>query len=122
MNSAVIVGALIGGIVIGLIPAVCGAVKEKIGLAIGGFFACVVASFILGLLLSVPVCAVFLFFIFKKPKDTKNTAVPTQSSAAVGPLPGDRTAQLRKLQELKDAGMLSEEEFQDKQRQIAQTK
>ena len=64
----VIVGAVIAGSIVGAVPAICGAIKHKIGLAIGGFFACLVAHFILGLILSVPTCAVFLFFIFKKPK------------------------------------------------------
>lgn len=66
-----ILGSLLAGIFTGIIPAICGAIKGKIGLAIGGFFACVVSAFILGLLLAVPVCAVFLWLIFKK--DTNNT-------------------------------------------------
>ena len=67
----VIIGAVLVGTLVGAIPAICGAIKQKIGLAIGGFFACLVAHFILGLLLSVPVCAVFLFFIFRKNKKEK---------------------------------------------------
>lgn len=65
-----IIGSIISGAVVGAIPAICGAIKHKIGLAIGGFFACVVASFFLGLILSIPTCALFLFLIFKK--QTKN--------------------------------------------------
>lgn len=68
-----IIGSLISGAVVGAVPAICGAVKHKIGLAIGGFFACVVASFLLGLLLAVPVCALFLFLIFKKNKKSNET-------------------------------------------------
>ena len=64
--SEVFLGALIAGLLVGMIPAICGAIKQKIGLAIGGFFACVVANIVLGLLLSVPACAVFLYLIFKK--------------------------------------------------------
>ncbi|MBQ1837539.1 MAG: hypothetical protein II131_03195 [Neisseriaceae bacterium] len=63
--------ALVMGAVIGAIPAISGAVKGKIGLAIGGFFACVGANLVLGLLLSVPVCALFMFLIFKKPQESK---------------------------------------------------
>lgn len=59
-------GSLISGAIVGAIPAICGAMKQKINLAIGGFFACIVASFVLGLVLSIPVCAIFLFLIFKK--------------------------------------------------------
>ena len=61
-----ILGSIISGALVGAVPAICGAIKRKIGLAIGGFFACLVASFLLGLVLSVPVCAVFMFFIFKR--------------------------------------------------------
>ncbi len=63
-----IIGSIISGAIVGAIPAICGAIKHKIGLAVGGFFACLVASILLGLILSVPTCAVFMFFIFKKPK------------------------------------------------------
>ena len=65
---AAIIGVLVSGAIVGAVPAVCGAIKQKVGLAIGGFFACLAASLLLGLILSVPVCAVFLFLIFKKDK------------------------------------------------------
>ena len=61
-----ILGALIAGLVIGAIPAICGAIKQKMGLAIGGFFACLGSALLLGMILAIPVCAVFLFLIFKK--------------------------------------------------------
>lgn len=72
MNS-VVLGALIAGALIGAVPAICGAIKGKIGLAVGGFFACLVCSLILGMILSIPCCAVFLFFIFRKPTDGAGT-------------------------------------------------
>ena len=65
----VIIGSLISGAIVGAIPAIAGSVKGKIGLALGGFFACLVSSVILGLILSVPVCAVFMYFIFKNNKN-----------------------------------------------------
>ncbi len=61
-----ILGSLLTGALVGAIPAICGAIKHKIGLAVGGFFACLAASLLLGLILSIPTCAVFLFLIFKK--------------------------------------------------------
>lgn len=64
-----VVGSVITGAVIGAIPAICGSIKQKVGLAIGGFFACLVSSLILGMILAIPVCAVFLFLIFKKDKN-----------------------------------------------------
>ena len=68
-----VIGACVSGAIVGAVPAVCGAVKGKIGLGIGGFFACVVSSFVLGLFLSIPCCALFLFLIFKK--DNKNAVL-----------------------------------------------
>ena len=61
-----ILGAIIAGALIGAIPAICGAIKQKMGLAIGGFFACLGSALLLGMILVIPVCAVFLFLIFKK--------------------------------------------------------
>ena len=63
---SVVVAALITGAIIGAIPAICGAVKGKISLAIIGFFACLISALVLGMILAIPVCAVFLFLIFKK--------------------------------------------------------
>ena len=65
-NFGVLIGSLLFGSLIGAIPAICGAIKQKVGFAIGGFFACLAAHFILGMLLSIPVAAVFLFFIFRR--------------------------------------------------------
>ena len=70
-----IIGSILSGALVGAVPAICGAIKHKIGLAIGGFFACLISSFLLGLILSVPVCAVFLFLIFKKPKQNDEESV-----------------------------------------------
>ncbi len=75
MNEFVLgalIGSILSGAVVGAIPAICGAIKHKIGLAIGGFFACLVGSMLLGLILSVPLCALFLFLIFKKPKASRS--------------------------------------------------
>lgn len=69
-----IIGSLLSGAVVGAIPAICGAIKHKLGLAIGGFFACLVSSVLLGLILSIPVCAVFVFLIFKKTNANEGNA------------------------------------------------
>ena len=37
---AALIGSLIVGGFLGLVPLICGLVKKRIGLAIGGFFAC----------------------------------------------------------------------------------
>ncbi len=61
----VILAALFVGIAMGIIPAILGAVKNRLGLGIGGFFACVASGLVLGLLLAVPVCALFVWLILK---------------------------------------------------------
>lgn len=71
--DSVIIGALIAGAIIGAIPAICGAIKGKIQLAIIGFVACLVSALILGMILAIPVCAVFLWLIFKKRKITRQS-------------------------------------------------
>jgi len=73
----VLIGAIFTGSLIGAIPAVCGAIKHKLGLALGGFFACLVSALLLGMILAIPVCALFLFFIFKKPKDHSDNSDET---------------------------------------------
>ena len=66
LSLAPIIGSLLAGLIVGAIPAICGAIRGRIGLAIVGFVACVVSAFLLGLLLAIPVCAIFLFLIFRK--------------------------------------------------------
>ncbi len=56
------------GIILGTIIAVCGVIKQKIKLAIGGFFACVGASLLLGAILGIPIFCIFLHLILKKKK------------------------------------------------------
>lgn len=63
-----IIGALMFGCVIGAIPAIIGAVKGNIQLGIIGFVCCVVSALLLGMLLAIPVCAIFVFLIFNKSK------------------------------------------------------
>ena len=53
---AALIGSLIVGGFLGLVPLICGLVKKRIGLAIGGFFACLGGGLLLGLILAVPMC------------------------------------------------------------------
>ena len=53
------------GVLIGIIPAIYGAIKKKIGIGILGFFVCSVAGAALGLLLAVPCAAIFIWYIAK---------------------------------------------------------
>jgi MFS family permease len=63
-----IVGSLVSGALVGLVPLIMGLKKNFKGLAIGGFVACLVGSFLMGLLLSVPICVVFAVIIAVKAK------------------------------------------------------
>ena len=65
----VVIGSLVMGALVGLIPLIVGLKKQAKGLAIAGFVACIVANFILGLLLSLPVAIVFLIIIIVTTKN-----------------------------------------------------
>ncbi|MDC7293267.1 MULTISPECIES: hypothetical protein [unclassified Butyrivibrio] len=67
-----VVGSLVMGIVLGLVPLITGIKKQKVGLGVGGFFACLVGAFVLGILLGAPLCGLFMFLILRKPKDAQN--------------------------------------------------
>lgn len=103
--SSVFFGALVSGLIIGAIPAVSGAVKGKLGLGIGGFAACTVGSLLLGMILSIPLCAVFMFLIFKPAKETKPTGIGVAD-------------ELKKLKELLDSGAISQDEYDMKKKQL----
>ena len=81
-TAGVIIGALVMGVVIGLVPLICGIVKRRIGLGLGGFAACIVGSLILGVFLSIPMCILFTILIFVLKRNT-----PAQSSPSA-PQPG----------------------------------
>ena len=68
------VGAFAVGALTGLAPLIAGIKKNKTGLAAGGFFACVICGLILGLILALPCCGVFMYLILKKdPEETSNS-------------------------------------------------
>ncbi len=119
MNS-VFLGALIAGLIIGAIPAIAGATKGRIGLGLGGFASCVVGSLLLGMILSIPLCAIFMYLIFKKSNENGQEAVNTYNTnyIPVPPVKDDIPEQIKKLADLKDAGILSESEFQEKKEQM----
>lgn len=69
--SSCLLGALSRGLIVGAIPATAGGVKGKLKFGLGDPAACVAASFILGMILSIPICAVFMYLIYKKdPEET----------------------------------------------------
>ena len=73
----VIIGALYAGVITGGCAVICGAIKGKLGLGLGGFFCCLVSAILLGFILAIPVCAIFLWQIFKKePKNNYENSAP----------------------------------------------
>lgn len=56
-------GALMGGCITGLLPAILGALWGRKGLAIAGFLCCVFGSLLLGILLAIPVAIIFAVII-----------------------------------------------------------
>ena len=71
-DLSVFIGALITGSIIGAVPAICGAIKGKLVLGLTGFAACVISGLVLGALLAIPVCAIFIFLIFKPAKASES--------------------------------------------------
>ncbi len=74
-----LISTLFNGAIVGAVPAVWGVKREQKILAFAVFFACLVAHFVLGMLLSIPVCALFLCLIFKNSRTPKNNDDKTDS-------------------------------------------
>ena len=83
---AALIGSLIVGGFLGLVPLICGLVKKRIGLAIGGFFACLGGGLLLGLILAVPMCVLFTVLIFVT--KSKTAGMPTDSIRVRRPIKG----------------------------------
>ncbi len=110
---------LIVGMIVGAIPAIAGGVKGKLGLGLGGFVACMVGEVLLGLLLAIPLCAVFLYLIYKEPKQNAG-----QEQVIVDQNKNGNTLedQIKKLSDLKEDGILTEQEFEEKKQQLLEKK
>lgn len=132
--DSVVLGALGMGLIIGAIPAIAGGIKGKLAVGFGGFVACVIGSLILGMILSIPLCALFMYVIFQKSDDQKDvyedddtfSSLNRQEASAESVLDAapNRTEnnsiprQIKELAELRDIGILTEEEFQQKKEQL----
>ncbi len=108
-----IIGSLITGAVIGAIPAICGAIKGKINLSIIGFFACLLSAFVLGMILAIPVCAVFIWLIFKKDDVSNKNALNQESHSAT-----NSNEELIRLKNLYEQGVITQEDFETKKKQM----
>lgn len=62
MGQALVIGAVVGTLC-GLVPLIVGLVRNQVVLAVGGFVSCVVGGAVLGLILAIPLAAVFTILI-----------------------------------------------------------
>jgi membrane protein implicated in regulation of membrane protease activity len=72
-SGSIVIGALVAGVLCGLIPLVYGLVKRQQALAFGGLVACVAAGFVLGVVLALPMAALFAWLIWRADKRTAGT-------------------------------------------------
>lgn len=65
-----IIGGLIAGIIIGFVPLITAIMKKRVSFGVTGFVCCVIGGGILGLILAIPIAAVFtLIIILRKTED-----------------------------------------------------
>jgi membrane protein implicated in regulation of membrane protease activity len=84
MDSELIIGAILVGIVCGLIPLVFGLVRGETALAWCGFAACILGGFLLGIILALPIAIVFTVLIWKNSKD-RQTRTDAHAAVPAGP-------------------------------------
>lgn len=58
-----IIGSILGGVLVGLVPFFLGRKYGKSTLGIIGLVVCILCNFVLGFLLSVPACLIFVLII-----------------------------------------------------------
>ena len=71
--SGAVFGALLVGLLSGCVPLIYGLNKNRLSLALGGFFACVISGFVLGALLAFPMAGLFFYFIRKSSNQGANS-------------------------------------------------
>ncbi len=75
---ALIIGAIIVGVVCGLAPLITGFIKKRVGLGVIGFVVSMVGGVLLGILLALPVAVIFtLIIMLKKTASNTFTAPPS---------------------------------------------
>ena len=80
--STTIIGAFVAGAICGLVPLVYGLATGETGLAVGGFVACVIGGLLLGVLLAVPMAAIFAWLIWRQ---RRRTTARTAGAATAAP-------------------------------------
>ncbi len=70
-----LVGAILIGIVCGLIPLITGIVRKHFVLGIVGLLSCTIGGFILGIILALPIAVIFTVIIATR-KSSGNLSMP----------------------------------------------
>ncbi len=60
------------GLLFGLIPLISGFIKKERSYAVFGFLGSMIGGAILGILLSIPIAAIFTWLILRRPKNINN--------------------------------------------------
>lgn len=60
------------GLLFGLVPLILGFIKKERSYAVFGFLGSVIGGAILGILLSIPIAAIFTWLILRRPKNISN--------------------------------------------------
>ena len=75
-----IIGALVGGFVVGLIPLILGLKFKQTGMAVGSFIATIIGSCILGIFLSIPICVISSIIIISRGDQTPKVSYQPQQN------------------------------------------
>jgi hypothetical protein len=69
--SSTVIGATIAGAICGLVPLVYGIARGETGIGLAGFAACLIAGVVLGVLLAVPLAALFAWLIWRHSREAQ---------------------------------------------------
>ncbi len=61
----IIIYAILGGMFVGMFPFIYGVIKNQFFLGLLSFILCTIGGYLLGVLLSVPICICFIYYIRK---------------------------------------------------------
>jgi hypothetical protein len=89
-SSTTIIAAFVVGIVCGLVPLIYGLKTGQTGLAIGGFAASIVGGLILGIVLALPVAALFTWLIHRNARKARGVPAPYAGEPVAAPREPER--------------------------------
>ena len=111
--SSTMIGAVAAGGLCGLVPLVYGLARGETGLALCGFAACLIGGVLLGVLLAVPVAALFAWLIWRQSRDAQAAAARAGRAPA-----GDRAeAPAREVDPDPDRGRFERDPARDGDRE-----